>query len=92
VSELRELDEIRSMVAEELPRGFHVSKIDVVPSDFDGVRKPGLEVVVEVTNATGMRDAAFPGYEIAQRIRRRWRPEHLLITLRVIDAQRSGDG
>ncbi len=85
MSELRELGEIRSMVSEELPPGFRVAKLDLAPTDFDRVRKPGLEVIVEVANATGNPDAAFPGYEIAERIRRRWRPEHLFITLRVVD-------
>jgi len=87
MSELRELGEIRSMVSEELPRGFRVAKVDLAPTDFDSVRKPGLEVIVEVVNATGTPDAAFPGYEIAERIRRRWRPDHLFITLHVIDPQ-----
>jgi hypothetical protein len=85
VGELREFGEIRSMVSEELPPGFRVAKVDLVPADVDGVRKPGLEVIVDVANLSGNPNATFPGYEIAERIRRRWRPEHLFITLRVIE-------
>lgn len=77
------IEKVSRIASEELPTGFRLVKVDLTLSDLDGTRKPNFTITIEVTREDDKPDPGGWAYQITQRIRQLWSPDHVYVSLRV---------
>lgn len=73
------LEDVRRIVEEELPKGHSVASVDVVKDDALSFGTAPFTVVIKLSEESDAESADGVGYELARRLRIRWKPEDVHI-------------
>lgn len=77
---LPELAEIRTMVLDCLPEGFHLDGVDLTGDDMDGGQPPAFTVLITISEEPDVQGYGL-GHEIGSRIRKKWSRDDLYIKI-----------
>ena len=79
-----DLDEIRRIVHDVLPRCFAIKSVDLEYGDAGGIAPDDFDVHVRLVRVSDDLEPHGWGYELSQRIRARWGPSEFRFSTTVL--------